>query len=254
MGEFDGHVAYITGGASGIGAAAARRFIEEGAKVAVADLDSDAGQALAEDLGDGAVFIGHDVSDEAAWRAGLNTVQDRFGSLTVLVQSAGVSEPADVEHETLEHWHKILRINQDSVFLGCKHGIAAIKAAGRPGAIVNVSSSVAIRPAPWLVAYCASKAAVIAITKSSALYCAEQGYPIRVNTVHPGAIRTPMMERYLQAAENYDAALEQFASVHPMGRPGQAREVADAILYLASDKSSYVTGMSLPVDGGYCAA
>ena len=145
-----------------------------------------------------------------------------------------------------------MQVNADSVFLGSKYGVAAIK--DQAGAsIVNIASSVGLRPTSTLAAYAASKAAVLSLTKTTALHCAEQGYDLRVNAVLPGATRTPMMEAYLEQAEDYDAMLEGFASLHPLGLT-EASDIANAVLYLACDEARKVTGISLPVDGGYCAA
>jgi 3(or 17)beta-hydroxysteroid dehydrogenase len=248
-------IALVTGGASGIGEEVVRRFLAEGAAgVVIADIDDARGRALANELGERAVFVHHDITSEPDWQATTKLAVDRFGRLDVVVNSAGISVPASVEDATYEHWQKVHRINADGVFLGCKYGLAALKATSKAGSIVNVSSTMGLRPTAYLAAYGSSKASVANLTRSVALHCAEQGYPVRCNAIHPGAIRTPMMQAYLDAAEDPEAQLHAFASVHPMQRVGRPEEVANAILFLASDEASFITGVSLPVDGGYCAA
>lgn len=254
MGRLDGKVALITGGASGIGAASARRFAAEGAQVLVADIAQEAGQGLAAELGAAAAFVPLDVTSDASWAAAMDAVRRRHGRLDVLVNSAGISVPGEIEQTSLEQWHHTQQVNADSVFLGCRHGIALMKGSTRAGAIVNLSSTLGLRPQPGFIAYNASKASVWAVTRAVALHCCQKGYPIRVNAVHPGATLTPMMQRYLDAAPDPAEAMRMFAANHPMNRVGTPEELANAILFLASDEASFITGVSLPVDGGYCAA
>jgi 3(or 17)beta-hydroxysteroid dehydrogenase len=254
MARLAGKVALVTGGASGIGAASARRFVAEGAQVVIADIDADRAQALAAELGEAALAVHLDVTDPSSWQAAMQLVRERDGRLDVLINSAGISVPGDIEAETLEGWHHTQKINADSIFLGCKHGIALMKDTTRAGSIVNLSSTLGLRPQPGFIAYDASKAAVWAVTRAVALHCCQKSYPIRVNAVHPGATLTPMMQRYLDAAPDPAEMMRIFASSHPMNRAGTAEELANAILFLASDEASFITGVSLPVDGGYCAA
>src|SRR5512138_1992632 len=168
-----GKVALITGGASGIGAASARRFIAEGAKVMLADIQADKGAALAAELGDDAGSVALDVTNDDHWRAALAAAQSRFGTLTTVVNSAGISIPGDIETETLDGFRRTLAINLEGVFLGCKHAVAALKA-GRGGSIVNVASTLGVRAGAIFPAYCASKGGVRMLTRSVALHCAEQ--------------------------------------------------------------------------------
>jgi len=254
MGRLDGKIACITGGASGIGAAAARRFVAEGANVVLADLDVARAELLARELGARASAVALDVSREASWRDAMAEVRTRHARLDVLVNSAGISEPGDIEAETEAGWRRTQAVNADGVFFGCRQGLALMKDTTSAGAIVNVSSTLGLRPQPGFISYDASKAAVWALTRAVALHCCEKGYPIRVNAVHPGATLTPMMQRYLDAAPDPAAMMQLFASNHPMKRVGRAEELASAILFLASDEASFITGVSLPVDGGYCAA
>ncbi len=251
-----GKVALISGGASGIGAAAAKRFVEEGARVALGDVQPEKGAALAKTLGDAALYVTLDVRREADWAAAVEAAQARFGALTTVVNSAGISKPATIEDASLDHFRETIAINLEGTFLGCKAGVAALKG-GKGGAIVNVSSTLGVRGGAIFTAYCASKGGVRMLSKAVALHCAEQGYDIRVNTMFPGAIHTEMVEGYVAAGIAAGGTREQvidgFASVHPLKRLGLPREAADAIVFLASDESSFTTGGEVFVDGGYLA-
>jgi NAD(P)-dependent dehydrogenase (short-subunit alcohol dehydrogenase family) len=251
-----GKIALISGGASGIGAATARRFAEEGARVVIADLNEAKGLALAETIGAAAAFVRLDVTDAAGWEAATEFARRRFGALTTLVGSAGISVPASIEDETLEGFRRTLSINLEGIFLGCQAGVRAMKA-GSGGSIVNVASTLGARAGAVFPAYAASKGGVRLLTRSVALHCAEQGYDIRVNCILPGAIHTEMVDRYIAMGEAAGATREQvidrFANAHPMKRLGRPREPADAIVFLASDEASFTTGADLPVDGGFLA-
>jgi len=249
-------IVLISGGASGIGAAAARLFVERGARVALADVQAAKGEAAARDLGDRAMFVGLDVTDEGAWRGAIRAVRARFGEPTTVVNSAGISIPANIEEESLAGFRRTLAINLEGAFLGCKVGVEALKA-GRGGAIVNLASTLGVKAGATFPAYSASKGGVRMLTRAVALHCAERGYDIRVNAVLPGAIHTEMVEGYVAAGEAAGATREDviggFASVHPMKRLGRPREAAAAIVFLASDEAGFITGADLPVDGGYLA-
>lgn len=251
-----GKIALISGGASGIGAASARKFVAEGAKVAIADIQDEKGRALAEELGDAAAFVHLDVTSEADWGEAVQAATKRFGTLTTIVNSAGISVPATIEDETLEGFRRTLAINLEGTFLGCKHGVAALKGA-KNAAIVNVGSTLGAKAGSIFTAYSSSKGGVHMLTKAVALHCAEQGYDIRVNAMLPGAIHTEMVEGYiaagLAAGATREAVIEGFASVHPMKRLGRPHEPADAIAFLASDEASFISGALLPVDGAYLA-
>lgn len=252
--RLDGKIALITGGASGIGAATAKRFVEEGACVVLGDLNSEKGQALAIQLGDRAHFVTLDVTTEASWQAAISVAAETFGPLTTVVNSAGVSIPASIEEVSLEQFRQTLDINLIGTFLGCKYGLSAIKQQ-IGAAIVNVGSTLGLRGGAPFAAYCTSKGGVRMLTKTVAAHCAEQGYDVRANCIVPGAIHTEMVEGYIDAGMTQGATREQviesFASVHPMQRLGTPEEAANAIVYLASDESGYTTGADLPVDGGY---
>jgi 3alpha(or 20beta)-hydroxysteroid dehydrogenase len=251
MGRMQGKVALISGGAEGIGAEVARRFVAEGASVMLGDVQTDKAAALAASLGDRAAAVKLDVRDLADWEAAVAATVARFGKLTNLCNVAGISEPGSVVDVQLESWTRTIDINLNGTFNGSRAALPAIVASGEKGAVVNVGSMLALRPGGGFAAYCASKAAVTALTKCIALDCAKQGWPIRANTVHPGAIRTPMFDRYLDAIPGSVEEVEaMFAASHPLGRVGEAREVADAILFLSSDEAGFTTGSDLPVDGG----
>jgi 3(or 17)beta-hydroxysteroid dehydrogenase len=240
-----GNVALVTGGASGIGRAAAARLADAGCRVVVTDVDP-AGQGVVAAIA-GAVFVKHDVTEEADWERAIEIVLDTHGRLDVLVNNAGVVRIQTVTETTLEDWRALMAVNLDGVFLGTKHGVQAMRRHGDGGSIVNVSSTSGLIGAPFASAYCASKGAVRLFTKAVALEYAPEA--IRVNSVHPGAVRTPIWAKGGIALE--DAAA--FAAMTPLGRMAEPEEVADAIVYLASDASRYVTGSELVIDGGLTA-
>lgn len=249
-----GKIALISGGASGIGAATARKFVAEGAQVAIGDLQQEKGVSVAHDLGERAFFTPLNVTSETSWKEAFDATQARFGALTTVVNSAGISIPANIEEETFEGFRKTLAVNLEGTFLGCKFGVAALKAV-KGAAIVNVASTLGVRAGAIFPSYAASKGGVRLLTRAVALHCAEQGYDIRVNAILPGAIHTEMVEGYiaagLKAGNTRDAVIAGFADVHPMKRLGRPHEPADAIAFLASDDASFITGADLPVDGGY---
>ena len=248
--------ALISGGASGIGAETAKRFVAAGGRVVIGDIQRDKGEALVKSLGKSAHYVNLDVTNEADWIAAIAASQVHFGDLTTVINSAGISVPASIEDETLEGFHRTISINLDGTFLGCKHAVKALKG-GKGGSIVNVSSTFGVRGGAIFTAYCASKGGVRMLTRAVALHCAEQGYDIRCNSILPGAIHTEMVDGYIAAGiaagATREAVVEGFASVHPMKRMGRPHEPADAVLFLASDSSSFITGADLPVDGGYLA-
>jgi 3alpha(or 20beta)-hydroxysteroid dehydrogenase len=248
MGRLAGKVAIITGAAQGMGAAHATRFVAEGARVVVTDINVEAGAALVRELGDEALFMRHDVSSKADWQAVIAEAESRFGPVTALVNNAGILGPRLPAAELAEaDFLKVCAINQTSVFLGTKHVIPSMIRAGG-GSIVNVSSIsgiVAIYGTPN-VAYAASKFAVRGITKQVAI---EYGcHNIRANSVHPGYIRTPMMTAALDTEQIKIAS----ASV-PIRRVGEVEDVSSLVVFLASDESSFITGTEQIIDGGLTA-
>ena len=250
--RLEGKGALITGGASGIGEATVRAMRDEGAHVAIADLQEERGRALAEELGEGVEMFVLAVTRQEDWQRVMGEVADRIGDLHIVVNSAGVSVPGPIDATDFEAWRHTMSINADGVFLGCKYGVEALRRAGG-GSIVNLSSTFGIRAGSAFAAYCASKGAVRMLTKSVALRCAEAGWGIRCNSVHPGATETPMIEPYMSIMPTREEGMAQLASAQPMGRLGQPEEVAQAAVFLASDDSSFITGVELPVDGGHCA-
>ncbi|MEO0549263.1 MAG: SDR family oxidoreductase [Pseudomonadota bacterium] len=250
-----GKIALISGGASGIGAATARRFIEDGAQVILGDVNLEKAEALAAALGPGAKAIMLDVRDPAQWQSAF-TLAAEVGAVTTVINSAGISIPGSIEDIDLEQFRAILQVNLEGVFLGCKYGVEAMKD-GTGGAIINIGSTLSIRPGAIFAAYSSSKGGMRILSRSVALHCAEQGYDIRVNTVLPGAIATEMVEGYIAAGINAgqtrEDVIEGFASTHPMKRLGEAEEVANAAAFLASDEASFTTGTDLAIDGGFLA-
>ena len=234
-----------------MGAETARHYAKEGGSVITIDIDEEGGNRVSEEIGESCEFVKVDVTKEEDWNDLETHLGERFYKITNVVNAAGISEPATIEDETVEHWDRVHAINGTSVFLGCRFAVKAMKQNG--GSIVNFSSSLATRPKPFVLSYNYSKAGVLVITRTVALHCAEKGYKIRCNAVQPGAINTPMMQRYLDAAEDPQQQLVDFAASHPMNRVGEPEEVVSAVLFLCSDDSSYTTGDSISVDGGVIA-
>jgi NAD(P)-dependent dehydrogenase (short-subunit alcohol dehydrogenase family) len=251
MGRMTGKVALISGGAEGIGGTLGRMIVAEGGCVMLGDIQAEKAKALAATLGANADAVALDVRNLAAWEAAVATTVARFGKLTSLCNIAGISEPGNTIDVELDSWHRHIDINLNGTFYGCRAALPALAAAGEAATIVNVGSMLAQRASPTMAAYCASKAAVTHLTKTIALDCAERGLNIRANTVHPGAIRTPMYDRYLNAGgpDMVDQIETVMAAAHPMGRVGTAEEVAQAIIFLSCGDSSFTSGTDLNVDG-----
>ncbi len=247
-----GKVALVTGAASGLGAETARRLAREGAAVLLTDRDP-AVEAIAleiTDAGGRAAFRHHDVTSEADWANSVVAAVAQFGKLDVLVNNAGIgSNSLDLMTHTLDAWRNILSINLDGVFLGLRHAGPAMAAHG--GSIINLSSILGKVAIPNAAAYCASKGGVLMLTKAAAVEWAPLG--IRVNSIHPGFIDTPMVANALHGAENGNEMRDALIAAHPIARFGVPREIADAVVFLASDESSFMTGAELVVDGGYTA-
>lgn len=244
MGRLAGKVALITGAARGQGAAAARRFVAEGAKVVIADILDTDGKQLADELGDAAVFQHLDVTDEGEWEHAVQRAVTEFGSLTVLVNNAGILHFSALADTTLTDYERVIRVNQIGTFLGLRSVVRPMREAGG-GSIVNVSSVEGLAGMPFLVAYTASKFAIRGMTKVAALELGQDG--IRVNSVHPGMIDTHMVADALGGHELDTSWVQKKI---PLGRVGEAREIADLVLFLASDESSYSTGSEFVADGG----
>lgn len=246
-GRLSGKVALISGAARGMGESEARLFAREGAQVVLGDILEDQGRAAVESIaqqGGTATFVPLDVTRERDWQRAVKTVEQAYGRLDILVNNAGIVRMAPLDETSLEAWNEVIDVNQTGVFLGLKHAVPAMRRAGG-GSIVNISSIAGLIGLPNIPAYQASKGAVRILTKNAAVQYATD--KIRVNSVHPGRIETPM------TAPLAPERREMLLRLTPLGRDGTAEEVAYGVLYLASDESSYVTGAELVIDGGYTA-
>ena len=247
MGRLDGKVAIISGGARGQGAAEARMFAREGAKVVIGDvLDAEGTRVAAEisESGGDALYVHLDVTQEEDWRSAVEAAVSSFGKLDILVNNAGIWRRGRVEDTTVEDWDMIMDVNAKGVFLGTKLAIPEMRKAGG-GSIINISSTAGLVGGPRSSAYTASKGAVRLFTKATAVQYAREG--IRANSVHPGPIDTPMIQQVWQGEEHSrEAALART----PLGRIGTPEDIAYGVLFLASDESSFMTGSELVIDGG----
>lgn len=240
-----GKVALISGGARGIGRAAGERFRAEGATVVVADIDPQT-QGIG---GEPALLL--DVTNDAQWRAVTDAVIARHGRLDILVNNAGIVRMGSIEDMSDEDWRATQSINVDGVFYGCRHGVRVMKATG--GSIINMSSVSGLVGGHNLVAYNASKGAVRLLTKSVALHCARKGYGLRCNSVHPAFVETGMLDDIVATARDPQSARGKLGGAIPLGRTAEPGEIADLLVYLASDESRFVTGAEMVIDGGLSA-
>lgn len=254
MGRLEEKVAIVTGASGGIGGATARRFAGEGARVVMTDVADDAGQTLASELG--CEYLHHDVTDEGQWAEIVGGVEGRHGRLDILVNAAGIEGDVSAgtpESASLEEWRRVHAVNLDGTFLGCKAALPAMRRAGG-GSIVNISSIVALFATPFTAPYGSSKAGVKHLTMSVAHHGAADR--IRCNSVHPGLIRTRMLDQIhaTRARErniSFEDSRAQSLSRVPMGEIGEPEDVANLILFLASDEARYVTGAGFNIDGGW---
>lgn len=241
----EGKIAIVTGAASGVGKEDALLLARHGARVVLTDRNEESGRAVAREIGNAAIFVPHDISSQADWERVMATTQDTFGTPDVLVNNAGILALGTVEDTTVELWQQIMRVNAEGYFLGCKYGVAAMKARG--GAIINMSSVAAIGGMAAFCAYSASKGAVTALTRSVAVHCKQQGYKIRCNSVHPDGILTPMTAAFLPADSGAAAAAPK-AGEGALQRMADPRDIANFVLFLASDESRFINGAELRID------
>lgn len=255
-GRLGGKIALVTGAASGLGAATARMFVREGARVLLTDIDSDGAARVAGELGEAASAVRHDVTSTDDWEAAVAAAEARFGGLHILVNNAGIATAGSVEETSLEDWRRVHAVDLDGVFLGCKLALPLIAATtareGTRGSILNVSSIAGVIAAANMAAYNSAKAAVRHLSKSVALHCARAGYPVTCNSVHPTFIDTPIIGKMMPGKER-EALLAKFARQVPLGRVGEPDDVAHAAVYLCSDEAKFVTGAELYIDGGISA-
>jgi len=252
-GRVAGKVALITGGASGFGRQSAVRLREEGAHVVVSDIDAEGCAKTLELLGGDGLHLPLDVTSEEQWRDVVRRTVETHGKIDILVNSAGVAvENDNIEELTDANWQFVMDVNLTGTFLGCREVFPVMEKAGG-GSIINLSSILGLVATGGALAYCASKGGVRILTKSVAVHGAEDGRNIRCNAVCPGYMATPMVEAFLQRDEDPEGLRAEIVARHPMGRMGEADDIAQLVVYLASDESKFVTGAEIAVDGGYTA-
>ncbi len=266
MNRLDGKIAFISGGARGIGAETARLMVQAGAKVVIGDVNDERGRETARNIagtGGEAQYLHLDVTSEEDWARGIGATVDRFGGLDILVNNAAILLGKGIEEVTLDEWHRLCGINLTGVFLGTKTALPALRTRGEKSvhgsAIINLSSIAGLVGSQADPLYSRTKGGMVLFTKSTALECSRKGYRIRVNAVHPGLIETDMgMQSMAARARNLgtndlEATRKRFLDSHPIGRLGVAGDIAKGVLFLASDDSGFMTGSSLVIDGGYTA-
>lgn len=259
MNRLNDKVILITGGTQSIGEAIARIFLQQNPKhlYISGSRSQQKGDLLAEQLGERVSYLQLDVSKEDAWISVMQTIEKNQGGLDILINNAGVEFPVNADETkqnpedcSLHDWHRVHEVNLDGVFLACKHAIRLMKKNKCDSSIVNIGSRSALVGIPVSAAYSSSKAAVRNYTKTVAMYCAGKNYPIRCNCIHPAAIATKMWDKELGLDEHREKRMQKFAKNIPLKRMGQADEIAHAVLYFASEESSFTTGAELVIDGG----
>ena len=249
MGRVESKVVLITGAASGVGKENALLLAREGAHVVLTDVNIDGVQAVAAEIGSAATALRHDIASEDDWKKALATVQEKFGRLDVLINNAAILAMGTIEDTSLEAWQKIQRINADGYFLGCKYGVLAMKERG--GTIINMASLAALSGMGHFCAYSASKGSVTALTRSVAAHCKQRGYKVRCNSIHPDGILTPMVANLMAGVDPATAA--EVATGDPMARMCLPQDIANLVLFLASDESRFINGSELRIDNGQLA-
>ena len=257
-GRVAGKLALITGAAQGLGAQAATTLAREGARVLCTDINGNGAQATAdainEELGaDTAFAMTHDVTEPDQWDAAIEMAEDKLGGLSILLNNAGIGVRGNIETCALEDWRRGFAINVDGPFLGCQKALKLMKD-NQPGSIINISSIAGLIASDTMPGYNASKAAVWMLTKSVALYCAKMGWNIRCNSIHPTFVDTPILDGIgKNAGLDKEVVMGKLARQIPLGRVGKPQEIADGVLFLASDESSFMTAAELRLDGGISA-
>ncbi len=250
MGRVDGKVAIVSGGASGIGRETCKTLAREGARVVVADINTQSALKVADDIGDAALAVTLDVTKEPQWENCVSECIEHFGRLDIVVNGAGVGFSGNFEETSLEQWQGMIDINLTGVMLGCKHGIKGIKASDNGGSIINMSSLGGLVGAPDIAGYCATKGGVTLLTKSVALHCAQYKLNIRCNSVHPTYVDSEMLDPIAEMFESRQAMVSAMSEEVPLGKLAQPQDIANVILFLASDESAMMTGSPVIVDGG----
>lgn len=249
MSQLPARIAIVTGGAKGLGKAIAELFAREGATVVITDVDTDNGERVASQIGAAARFKRHDVRQESEWERVVAETLAEFGRLDILVNNAGVVEIGSIETQTAEQWRFVNAVISDGTFFGCKHAVRAMKTTGG-GSIVNVASIASLQGEPYVAAYCAAKGAVESLTRSVAVHCAQMKYNIRCNSIHPGRIETPLAAAIpRQMKEAIKSGFQMAPGAAAMqSYTAQPEEIAQAVLYLASDNAKWVSGTRLVID------
>jgi 2-keto-3-deoxy-L-fuconate dehydrogenase len=252
--RLDGKVTLVTGGGSGIGAATCRGFAEQGARVVVADINEDGGRGVARDLGDAGFFWRTDVTDLSSTQAAVAAAVERFGRLDVLVNNAGVGHVGSVQETEAGDWAKLIAVNMTGVFHGSKAAVdQMLRQEPNGGLIVNIASVAGMIGIARRFAYCATKGAVIAMTRQVAVDYVKQG--IRCNAICPGTVYSPFVEGYVRRfhSDTHDETIQELHARQPLGRMGRPDEVADMVIYMASDEAGFMTGSAVVLDGGWTA-
>jgi 3(or 17)beta-hydroxysteroid dehydrogenase len=252
-GRVAGKVAIVTGGGSGIGRATAGTLAREGAKVIVADIDFERAKVTADAIGPSALAVKMDVRHEAEWQAVTARAIELFGKLDIVCNVAGIGFAGSIEDLTADQWQKMVDVNLTGVVWGCKHGIKAIRTSGGSGAIINVSSLGGLVGIADVAAYCATKGGVTILSKSVALHCAEQHLPIRCVSIHPTYVDSEMLDPVAAAFPSREAMLQGMSAQVPMGRVAKPQDIANAILFAASDEAAMISGSAIIVDGAQLA-
>lgn len=249
MGRVQDKVAIVTGGAGGLGAEDARLLASEGARVVLTDLDEERGRAVAGEIGGDALFLRHDIASEDDWRAVVAETEERFGGVDILVNNAGILLAASIEETTVDVWEKIMRVNAQGYFLGCKYGLQAMRKRSA-GSIVNMGSLAGVAGMSAFCAYSASKGAVTAMTRNIAAYCRNAKLDVRCNVIHPDGIKTPMISGLYENPQ--PGSLPQVGDANQaMTRMAEPRDIANLVLFLASDESRFINGAEVRIDNAW---